>query len=184
MEDSILRGNLKQRIALDSQMIGKFETIVNDGTLSRSIDSGMAKYKLQQDKEAKERRDKRREEQEKKEAEKSGKKATKLSTLTNSNSNLGLGRVIQRTRLNSITGGLTGHRLRETIKKETCAFSIKEEIEDESSNAGSDSLSDLDCKSVRSAAVMPARLSDSNNTETMSSGDNESEVSLFLAKLP
>ena len=83
MEDSILRGNLKQRIALDSQMIEKFETIVNDGTLSRSIDSGMAKYKLQQDKEAKERREKRREEQEKKEAEKSGKKATKLSTLTN-----------------------------------------------------------------------------------------------------
>ena len=60
MEDSILRGNLKQRIALDSQMIEKFETIVNDGTLSRSIDSGMAKFKLQQDKEAKERREKRR----------------------------------------------------------------------------------------------------------------------------
>ena len=81
MEDSFLRGSLRQRIALDSQMIEKFETIVNDGTLSRSIDSGMAKYKLQQEKEEKERREKRRQEQERKEAEKSGKKATKISTL-------------------------------------------------------------------------------------------------------
>ena len=46
MEDCFLRGSLRQRIALDSQMIEKFELVVNDGTLSRSIDSGMAKFKL------------------------------------------------------------------------------------------------------------------------------------------
>ena len=91
MEDCFLRGSLRQRIALDSQMIDKFELIVNDGTLSRSIDSGMAKLKLQQDKEAKERAEKRRQEKERKEAEKSGKKATKISTHKLKNS---LGRVI------------------------------------------------------------------------------------------
>ena len=52
-------------------MMQKFETKIKDGSLSRVIDAGMAKLKLEQGKKEKEQREKRRIEREKKVAEKS-----------------------------------------------------------------------------------------------------------------
>ena len=91
---------------------------------------------------------------------------------------------MKRERLNSITYGLSGIKLRQAIKKETDPFAIKEENEDESSSISS-GFSEMDIKSVRSAAVFPVTHSSGNFSETESSMEREEDgVSDMIRSLP